>query len=100
MVVGKRSFRSSGYAPPGPVSHIFLFANRSTYGDERMTISVLGQTNRVDHERLPCRIEDPELWFAESPAGVEYAKALCQDCPARALCLDEAVERREPWGVW
>ena len=49
---------------------------------------------------LPCRVYDPELWFAESPADVEQAKALCVDCPVRSMCLDGALERREPWGVW
>ena len=49
---------------------------------------------------LPCRLADPELFFAESPADVEAAKALCVDCPIRAECLDGALERREPWGVW
>ncbi|MCW2739324.1 WhiB family transcriptional regulator [Nocardioides sp.] len=54
----------------------------------------------VDEEFLPCRVNDAELWFAESPADVEHAKALCTECPVRALCLDGALERREPWGVW
>ena len=54
----------------------------------------------VNEELLPCRVFDAELWFAESPADVEHAKALCTDCPVRALCLDGALERREPWGVW
>lgn len=54
----------------------------------------------VDESRLPCRVNDPELWFAELPADVEFAKALCQDCPVRQLCLGGALERREPWGVW
>ncbi len=58
------------------------------------------QADRSDRAALPCRVFDPELWFAESPADVESAKALCQDCPVRALCLDGALERREPWGVW
>jgi WhiB family transcriptional regulator, redox-sensing transcriptional regulator len=49
---------------------------------------------------LPCRVNDAELWFAESPGDVEIAKALCQDCPVRDLCLSGALERREPWGVW
>ena len=49
---------------------------------------------------LPCRTADPELWFAESPADVEAAKALCVPCPLRQACLDQALERREPWGVW
>ena len=49
---------------------------------------------------LPCRSCDSELFFAESPADVERAKALCTTCPIREACLDGALERREPWGVW
>ena len=49
---------------------------------------------------LPCRRSDPELFFAESPADVETAKALCVDCPIRTECLAGALDRREPWGVW
>ncbi|WP_110208647.1 WhiB family transcriptional regulator [Nocardioides daejeonensis] len=56
--------------------------------------------DRVEEERLPCRVNDPELFFAESPHDVEQAKALCVDCPVQALCLAGALERREPWGVW
>ena len=51
-------------------------------------------------EELPCRVNDPELFFAESPEDVEYAKALCATCPVRLACLSGALERREPWGVW
>ena len=58
------------------------------------------QALQVDDELVPCRANNPELWFAESPSDVEHAKALCQDCPVRAMCLDGALERREPWGVW
>jgi WhiB family redox-sensing transcriptional regulator len=55
---------------------------------------------QYDDELLPCRANNPELWFAETPADVEAAKALCLQCPVRDLCLDGALERREPWGVW
>jgi WhiB family transcriptional regulator, redox-sensing transcriptional regulator len=48
---------------------------------------------------LPCT-HDPGLFFAESPDDVETAKALCRECPARAVCLAGALNRREPWGVW
>lgn len=82
-----------------------------------MTISVLDRTSgaaaepstlgglhdaagRAEEEQLPCRANDPELWFAESPTDVEFAKTLCGSCPVRDLCLDGALERREPWGVW
>lgn len=77
-----------------------------------MTISVLDRTDGatlgtlhdaarvVDEEKLPCRVNNPELWFAESPSDVEFAKTLCTGCPVRDLCLTGAQERREPWGVW
>jgi WhiB family transcriptional regulator, redox-sensing transcriptional regulator len=48
---------------------------------------------------LPCT-EEPELFFAEAPEDVEAAKALCKGCRARPACLEGALERREPWGVW
>ncbi|WP_106241184.1 WhiB family transcriptional regulator [Allonocardiopsis opalescens] len=48
---------------------------------------------------IPCR-EVPDLFFAEAPADVEAAKAICGDCPVREECLTAARERREPWGVW
>jgi len=49
---------------------------------------------------IPCRSLDPEVFFAETPADVEYAKTLCGTCPVKAACLQGALERREPWGVW
>ncbi len=54
----------------------------------------------IDDRELPCRSNDPELFFAESPADVELAKSLCGPCPVRSECLIGALERREPWGVW
>jgi len=48
----------------------------------------------------PCRSYDPELWFAERPAEVAHAQALCGECSIRVACLAGALERREPWGVW
>ena len=43
---------------------------------------------------------DPDLFFAELPGDVTRAKALCGDCPVRAACLADALDRGEPWGVW
>ncbi|MBV9160456.1 MAG: WhiB family transcriptional regulator [Pseudonocardiales bacterium] len=51
-------------------------------------------------DTLPCRSHDPDLWFAESPAELERAKQLCTGCPIKAACLDSALSRQEPWGVW
>ncbi|HEU5472558.1 MAG TPA: WhiB family transcriptional regulator [Actinophytocola sp.] len=50
---------------------------------------------------LPCRSSDnPDLWFADTPADLERAKVLCLDCPVRVECLAGALARQEPWGVW
>ena len=65
----------------------------------------LGSSDAAEFDRLlagllPCRTNDPELWFAEQSTQVEQAKALCQSCPLVAGCLAGALERQEPWGVW
>ncbi len=58
------------------------------------------QRSAADGVGLPCRGGDPELWFAESPQDVEFAKALCSVCPLQSTCLAGALQRSEPWGVW
>ncbi|MFC0675744.1 WhiB family transcriptional regulator [Brachybacterium hainanense] len=50
---------------------------------------------------LPCQRRDlADLYFSERPAELEQAKKLCADCPLRQECLQGAVMRGEPWGVW
>lgn len=49
---------------------------------------------------IPCRDRDPELWFADDQSGVDAAQRLCRACPLQARCLDAAIARREPCGVW
>lgn len=64
-----------------------------------MTPWLVGGTDDSEAE-LPCRQHPADLWFAELPEDVEAAKALCGDCPIQAMCLEQALERHEPWGVW
>lgn len=40
------------------------------------------------------------LFFSESLDDIAAAKALCAECPVRRPCLEGALARREPWGVW
>lgn len=50
---------------------------------------------------LPCHDTDAaDLFFAERPADLEQAKALCAGCPLIEECRQGALERAEPWGVW
>jgi WhiB family transcriptional regulator, redox-sensing transcriptional regulator len=41
-----------------------------------------------------------DLFFSEQLDDILRAKAFCVECPVRAACLDAAVARQEPWGVW
>ena len=49
---------------------------------------------------LPCHSADPELFFAEDAGEIAAAKALCGQCPMQARCLEGAISRQEPCGVW
>ncbi|WP_091151104.1 WhiB family transcriptional regulator [Geodermatophilus africanus] len=51
-------------------------------------------------EKLPCRREAPDLWFSDAPAELERARILCRPCPILRACLEGALRRGEPWGVW
>ena len=50
-----------------------------------------------------CRSEDGtfgELFFSDQIPDIARAKAICATCPLMDPCLEGAIERREPWGVW
>jgi WhiB family transcriptional regulator, redox-sensing transcriptional regulator len=85
--------RSAGTAVPQPRAGAVVPAAKAGSPVPLMTAGV------PSSRTLPCT-DDPDLFFAESPDDVEYAKELCRGCPARAACLAGALERREPWGVW
>jgi WhiB family redox-sensing transcriptional regulator len=40
------------------------------------------------------------LFFSEELQDIAKAKQICALCPVMAECLEGALERREPWGVW
>ena len=40
------------------------------------------------------------LFFSEDPFTIARAKVICSRCTVASACLDAAVERAEPWGVW
>ena len=81
---------SSGFEAAGVIEQDTVGTSVATLFD------AVGVPSGLD---LPCT-EDAELFFAEAPEDVEAAKALCQGCRARTSCLEGALERREPWGVW
>jgi WhiB family transcriptional regulator, redox-sensing transcriptional regulator len=40
------------------------------------------------------------LFFSEQLDDIARAKAICALCPLAEPCLEGAIARREPWGVW
>lgn len=40
------------------------------------------------------------LFFSEDPYEISEAKEICAGCPLQRPCLESALERSEPWGVW
>ena len=40
------------------------------------------------------------LFFSDDNVDIARAKAICARCSLRTSCLEEALERLEPWGVW
>lgn len=40
------------------------------------------------------------LFFSEELQDIAAAKRMCAECPVMAECLEGALVRREPWGVW
>jgi len=49
--------------------------------------------------------DEPDLWYAgqngtEARAQTYEAQAICRGCPVLEECAEQALDRREPWGVW
>jgi WhiB family transcriptional regulator, redox-sensing transcriptional regulator len=40
------------------------------------------------------------VFFSREPQDIARAKRVCVSCPALIPCLEGALERREPCGVW
>ena len=40
------------------------------------------------------------LFFSDDVIAIARAKAICSKCKLSTSCLDAALERCEPWGVW
>jgi len=39
-------------------------------------------------------------FFSPRPRDIAGAMRVCAGCPAMTPCLEGALRRREPWGVW
>ena len=51
-------------------------------------------------EQALCAQVDPELWWPDKGGSSRDAKRVCGRCPVRDQCLQAALERGEPYGVF
>lgn len=59
--------------------------------------------DQVDWSKARCRDGAAtmlSLFFSEQLDDIARAKAICSKCPLVEPCLEGALARREPWGVW
>lgn len=53
----------------------------------------------ADWDAANCRTLG-ELFFSDQIPDIVEAKHICTTCSLMETCLEGAIERREPWGVW
>jgi hypothetical protein len=65
--------------------------------------ALVADPNKLDWTKARCRDGNgtlTHLFFADEPIHIARAKAICAKCPIAVACLEGALERAEPWGVW
>lgn len=63
----------------------------------------MSQINPVDRARARCADGAgtlTHLFFSEDVYDIARAKAICSRCSQAEVCLQAALDGREPWGVW
>ena len=73
------------------------WADSETMIGIREVTSLQGEVGAVE---LPCHTADPEIFFSEDMSIIARAKQACGGCPMKAACLEGAISRQEPCGVW
>jgi WhiB family transcriptional regulator, redox-sensing transcriptional regulator len=67
-------------------------------------IDLVGTAESADEwAAANCRGESgglTELFFSDQIPDIIQAKEICSTCSLIEPCLEGALERREPWGVW
>ena len=70
---------------------------------EYIDLSVPGELPVIDWDAASCRdgtASMVDLFFSDEIPDIIEAKRICSTCPVVDECLDGAIARREPWGVW
>lgn len=66
-----------------------------------MSRTTLAPTRLDWYADAACRAAGTDLFFPVSESGAAAAKAICESCPVRDACLEQALSMRPaPDGVW
>jgi len=57
-------------------------------------------SNEVWQLKAACLEAEPDLFFPEEGESSAPAKRICAQCLVRTECLDYALTKREPYGVF
>lgn len=63
---------------------------------------VLVSSPDIDTRIPACNGLDPEVFYPEEDNAdlVEIAKQICNVCPIRVACLEQAISQAEEFGIW
>ncbi|MET9397786.1 WhiB family transcriptional regulator [Kitasatospora sp. NPDC002965] len=86
-------------------------ATRTPHRTARPAVTVLAEyvpSGDGDLRGAACKGADPALFYPDAdeigPEAAEWAerraKMICAGCPVKSLCLADALERKEPAGVF
>ena len=84
----------------GGVSLLEVGAQAPERAEEDRSVEIFGT---IQWSQARCATGDAtllSLFFSEEQTEIAQAKQICRSCPLREACLDGALRRREPVGVW
>ena len=80
--------------------------------DELVHADTRADTRADEHVDTPVTLRTPQarcadghgtithLFFSDDVLDIARAKAICTKCKLAPTCLEGALDRAEPWGVW
>jgi hypothetical protein len=52
------------------------------------------------HSEGACNERTDLDWYSDIPDEIAAVKDVCAGCPIPVTCLQDAIDRREAWGIW
>ncbi len=73
---------------------------RTLVATEFKPIEMVATETWEDHASCRAMPNAADLFFSEDIGEIAAAKRACGECPVLAPCLEAALDRGEPCGVW